>query len=41
MPPPEVCPAALLPPVPATLGTLQSTGHAIWDPVKRRWLHNH
>lgn len=35
--PAEVCPASLLPPAPLT----NRGPHVMWDPVNRRWLHNH
>ena len=34
--PADVCPAALLPAAPTTRGP-----HPLWDPIKKRWLHNH
>lgn len=34
------CPAALLPPPPAATAGAWKGEHAMWDPVKRRWLHS-
>jgi len=39
--PEPVCPAALLPPPPPSQAATWKQGHAMWDPVKKRWLHHH